>query len=196
MPSPPTARARSPRAGPAKAAAVARELDDGLVIGCDSMLELDGRAYGKPATAEEAVAERWRSMRGREGRLLTGHCVIDVAAGRQVGRGGRHRRYASAPPSDAEISRLRRHRRAPPRRRGLHHRRASAAGSSTASTATTATSWASRCPFSAASSPPWTSPPSRPSGSAPDPLLPRVFPRASSPARLPSRVFPCASSPA
>ncbi|MFD1545279.1 Maf family protein [Nonomuraea guangzhouensis] len=67
----------------AKAAAVASGLDEGLVIGCDSILELDGRPYGKPATAEE-VAERWRIMRGRTGRLVTGHCVIDVPAGRQV----------------------------------------------------------------------------------------------------------------
>ncbi|MEV4013167.1 nucleoside triphosphate pyrophosphatase [Nonomuraea angiospora] len=67
----------------AKAAAVADELDEGLVIGCDSILELDGRPYGKPATPEEA-AERWRLMRGRTGRLVTGHCVIDVAAGKQA----------------------------------------------------------------------------------------------------------------
>ncbi|MER6948791.1 nucleoside triphosphate pyrophosphatase [Nonomuraea sp. NPDC000554] len=67
----------------AKAAAVASGLDEGLVIGCDSILELDGRPYGKPSTPEEA-AERWRLMRGRTGRLVTGHCVIDVAAGRQV----------------------------------------------------------------------------------------------------------------
>ncbi|MED7931003.1 nucleoside triphosphate pyrophosphatase [Nonomuraea sp. LP-02] len=67
----------------AKAEAVAGGLDQGLVIGCDSILELDGRPYGKPASAEEVV-ERWRLMRGRTGRLVTGHCVIDVAAGRQV----------------------------------------------------------------------------------------------------------------
>ncbi|MEV1249037.1 nucleoside triphosphate pyrophosphatase [Nonomuraea sp. NPDC050022] len=67
----------------AKASAVASGLDEGLVIGCDSILELDGRPYGKPATAEEVV-ERWRMMRGRTGRLVTGHCVIDVPAGRQV----------------------------------------------------------------------------------------------------------------
>ncbi|WP_344971613.1 nucleoside triphosphate pyrophosphatase [Streptosporangium fragile] len=71
----------------AKAAVVARGLTDGLVIGCDSVLELDGRAYGKPSSPEEAV-ERWRSMRGREGRLLTGHCVIDVAAGREAAEVG------------------------------------------------------------------------------------------------------------
>jgi septum formation protein len=54
-----------------------------LVIGCDSMLELDGEALGKPADAAEAVA-RWHRMRGRSGRLLTGHCVVDVASGRRV----------------------------------------------------------------------------------------------------------------
>ncbi|MEO3890321.1 nucleoside triphosphate pyrophosphatase [Nonomuraea sp. B5E05] len=67
----------------AKAKAVAGGLDEGLVIGCDSILELDGRPYGKPATPEEAL-ERWRLLRGRTGRLVTGHCVIDVAAGRQA----------------------------------------------------------------------------------------------------------------
>ncbi|MFF4381988.1 nucleoside triphosphate pyrophosphatase [Kitasatospora sp. NPDC001547] len=67
----------------AKAKAVAAGLSDGeLVIGCDSVLELDGRALGKPADAAEALA-RWRSMRGRAGVLRTGHCVIDTATGRQ-----------------------------------------------------------------------------------------------------------------
>lgn len=68
----------------AKADVVAGQLSDGeLVIGCDSVLELDGQAYGKPADAEEATA-RWKSMRGREGILQTGHCVIDLAGGRRV----------------------------------------------------------------------------------------------------------------
>jgi septum formation protein len=67
----------------AKATAVASTLDDGIVIGCDSMLDLDGRAYGKPASAEDAAA-RWRLMSGRSGTLLTGHCVIDAATGRRT----------------------------------------------------------------------------------------------------------------
>ncbi|MDH6121964.1 nucleoside triphosphate pyrophosphatase [Kitasatospora sp. GAS204B] len=68
----------------AKAAAVAADLTEGeLVIGCDSVLELDGQALGKPADAADALA-RWRSMRGRSGVLRTGHCVIDSANGRQV----------------------------------------------------------------------------------------------------------------
>ena len=49
---------------------------DALVVGCDSMLELDGRVHGKPASEAEAV-ERWQRMRGRTGTLLTGHCIVD-----------------------------------------------------------------------------------------------------------------------
>ncbi|GII54778.1 Maf-like protein [Planotetraspora thailandica] len=67
----------------AKAAAVAAGLRSGIVIGCDSVLELDGVAYGKPGSPQEAV-ERWHTMRGKQGRLLTGHCVIDVATGRAI----------------------------------------------------------------------------------------------------------------
>ena len=48
---------------------------DLLVVGCDSLLELDGRPLGKPASPAEAV-ERWREMRGRTGHLHTGHHVI------------------------------------------------------------------------------------------------------------------------
>ncbi|WP_326598721.1 nucleoside triphosphate pyrophosphatase [Streptomyces sp. NBC_01803] len=66
----------------AKAAAVAArpEAAGALIVGCDSVLELDGRAYGKPADAEDAIA-RWKAMRGRSGLLHTGHCVIDTTAG-------------------------------------------------------------------------------------------------------------------
>jgi septum formation protein len=63
-----------------KAQAVACGLDDALVLGCDSLLELDGQVLGKPATAQEAT-ERWYAMRGRSGTLHTGHCVVDTATG-------------------------------------------------------------------------------------------------------------------
>ncbi len=49
-------------------------------MGCDSLLELDGRALGKPASSAEAVA-RWHDLRGRSGYLLTGHCVVDTRTG-------------------------------------------------------------------------------------------------------------------
>ncbi|MFC4061068.1 Maf family protein [Planomonospora corallina] len=84
-----------------KAAAVAQDLSGPLVIGCDSVLELDGRAHGKPASPEEAVA-RWRQMRGRSGHLLTGHCVIDTATGREAAEvGSTLVRFGT--PTDAEI---------------------------------------------------------------------------------------------
>ena len=67
----------------AKAVAVASALAEGLVIGCDSLLDLDGRALGKPASAAQA-AQRWREMAGRTGTLVTGHCVIDAATGQQA----------------------------------------------------------------------------------------------------------------
>jgi septum formation protein len=51
-----------------------------LVVGCDSVLDLDGQALGKPADAEEATA-RWKAMRGRSGTLQTGHCVYDTTTG-------------------------------------------------------------------------------------------------------------------
>ncbi|MGH3372921.1 MAG: Maf family protein [Nocardioidaceae bacterium] len=54
-----------------------------LVLGCDSVLELDGKALGKPADAEEAT-QRWREMRGRSGVLVSGHALIDTATGQQV----------------------------------------------------------------------------------------------------------------
>lgn len=66
-----------------KAAAVAEGLSaDELVIGCDSLLVLDGEVLGKPSSASDAV-QRWFQMRGRDGVLVTGHCVVDVAGGRR-----------------------------------------------------------------------------------------------------------------
>lgn len=72
----------------AKAAAVAGALDptvaaDAVVIGCDSMLSVDGRLSGKPGTPQ-AARRQWHAMAGREGRLFTGHCVIRLRGGVQV----------------------------------------------------------------------------------------------------------------
>jgi len=66
----------------AKAQTVAQYMDRNdprrtYVIGCDSVLDMDGRALGKPVDAADA-ARRWQAMRGRTGALRTGHTVIDV----------------------------------------------------------------------------------------------------------------------
>jgi septum formation protein len=81
-----------------------------LVLGCDSVLERDGVAFGKPRDAAEAVA-RWRDMRGREGILHTGHCLIALGHQGSDHRGADHRSISAlasatvrfGSPSDAEI---------------------------------------------------------------------------------------------
>ena len=57
------------------------------MLGCDSVLELDGEVHGKPADAVEAVA-RWRRMRGRTGVLHTGHWLVDLRDPDAGGTGG------------------------------------------------------------------------------------------------------------
>lgn len=49
-----------------------------LVMGCDSVLALNGEIHGKPADPQEAIA-RWQQMRGLVGELYTGHVLIDLA---------------------------------------------------------------------------------------------------------------------
>jgi septum formation protein len=66
-----------------KAAVVAGQRPDALVLGCDSMLDFDQRALGKPASADEA-ADLWRRLSGREGTLCTGHCLIEPGGGRRI----------------------------------------------------------------------------------------------------------------
>jgi septum formation protein len=68
----------------ARKAAVVSALRPGdLVLGCDSMLDLDGAALGKPATEDEA-ASLWRRLAGRDAVLYTGHRLIDGQSGRQA----------------------------------------------------------------------------------------------------------------
>ncbi len=69
----------------AKAEQVAARLDDMVaadcvVIGCDSMLCIDGRLVGKPASAD-AARSQWQSMGGRSGQLYTGHCLLRLLYG-------------------------------------------------------------------------------------------------------------------
>jgi nucleoside triphosphate pyrophosphatase len=92
-----------------KAEQVAGELTgdiaaDCVVIGCDSMLSIDGRLCGKPGSAD-AAASQWRLMGGRSGELHTGHCLLRLTNG-----GITHREVESlittvhfATPSDADL---------------------------------------------------------------------------------------------
>lgn len=69
----------------AKAESVVADLDAGVasdcvVIGCDSMLFIDGALRGKPSSVDEARLQ-WETMRGRRGTLYSGHCVVRLRDG-------------------------------------------------------------------------------------------------------------------
>src|SRR3954470_12177477 len=68
-----------------KAHAVAALLqgEDALVIGCDSLLDVDGAVHGKPASVTEA-RDRLRRLRGETAVLRTGHCLVDAASGKDA----------------------------------------------------------------------------------------------------------------
>lgn len=86
----------------ASVVAVRPEAADAIVVGCDSVLDIDGQALGKPADEEDATA-RWKSMRGRSGVLRTGHCVIDTATGRRASATA-STTVRFGEPTDAEIA--------------------------------------------------------------------------------------------
>ena len=92
----------------AKATKVARRVaddhPDALVVGCDSMLLLDGELQGKPGDPDTA-RRRWRAMAGRTGELVTGHTVLRMADGaiNQVAEGHAVTAVRFARPSDAEL---------------------------------------------------------------------------------------------
>lgn len=60
----------------AEAVAALEDADGAVVLGCDSVFEFEGAAYGKPHTVE-AATERWHAMRGKSGILHTGHWLVD-----------------------------------------------------------------------------------------------------------------------
>lgn len=84
----------------AKARDVAGSLGAGhLVLGCDSVFDIGGEIHGKPSDAWQA-RQRWERMRGRDGILYTGHCVIDTTSGREVTRVAASTVYFAYPTDD------------------------------------------------------------------------------------------------
>jgi septum formation protein len=68
-----------------KAAGIAREVDAGMVLGCDTVAECDGQILGKPT--DEADARRMlEALSGREHRVLSGLCLWKVPGGRPLVR--------------------------------------------------------------------------------------------------------------
>lgn len=66
-----------------KAETVAPQFTSALIMGCDSVLAMNGEIHGKPAGAQEAIA-RWQVMQGNFGDLYTGHVLIDTSQNRTL----------------------------------------------------------------------------------------------------------------
>jgi septum formation protein len=65
-----------------KAREIAKQESDGLVIGADTIVVLDGRVLGKPV--DEADAFRMlKSLQGRDHTVYSGIAIIDVKSGRE-----------------------------------------------------------------------------------------------------------------
>jgi len=69
-----------------KAADVARRIAEGIVLGCDTVAECDGRILGKPVNEDHARA-MLRTLSGREHRVLSGLCLWPVALAQPVAHG-------------------------------------------------------------------------------------------------------------
>jgi septum formation protein len=84
-----------------KAEVVLEQVSNSLVLGCDSVLVIDGEIFGKPQNPTEAFT-RWQQMRGNRGTLYTGHALIDQSQTKQVVRCGITQVYFGRV-SDAQI---------------------------------------------------------------------------------------------
>jgi septum formation protein len=86
----------------AEAVAALPECAGAVVVGCDSVLDVDGAALGKPLDAADAVA-RWRELAGRSATLVTGHHVVRTGTGQSAsGLASTVVRFGS--PSAAEVA--------------------------------------------------------------------------------------------
>jgi len=87
-----------------KAEAVAADprLAGRLVLGCDSVLDLDGKVMGKPLDAAEAVSW-WQQRRGQQAILRSGHHLIDTTSARAAQAVGSSV-VSFGDPSDEEIA--------------------------------------------------------------------------------------------
>jgi septum formation protein len=63
-----------------KAAAVAAEREDALVLGVDTVVSLGSRLYGKPQSAEDARTTL-TALSGRRHAVISGVCLIDAERG-------------------------------------------------------------------------------------------------------------------
>lgn len=69
------------RIASSKARAAGVRVESGIAIGADTVVVLEGRILGKPATMDEAVS-MLKALRGRSHEVITGLAVLDVAKDR------------------------------------------------------------------------------------------------------------------
>lgn len=84
-----------------KAEKIVPKFESAVVMGCDSVLAVNGQIHGKPANQAEAIA-RWQEMRGTVGDLLTGHVLFDTSKNKMLVKCQITKVYF-ANPSDDEI---------------------------------------------------------------------------------------------
>ena len=85
-----------------KGVEVATRWPGAVVVACDSMLDVDGQALGKPAS--EAVARQyWRRLAGSSAVLCTGHWLADTRSGRST-EGLARTTVRFGTPTEAEIT--------------------------------------------------------------------------------------------
>jgi septum formation protein len=65
-----------------KAADAAQRVSEGLVLGCDTVAECDGRILGKPR-GEEDARQMLETLRGRDHRVFSGVCLWEVPGARR-----------------------------------------------------------------------------------------------------------------
>jgi len=66
-----------------KARAVAGRVTEGVVLGADTIVVVDGQPLGKPTSHDDACA-MLRRLRGRSHEVITGVGVVDAASGREA----------------------------------------------------------------------------------------------------------------
>ena len=88
-------------AGKAQVVAKKRPLAQEVILGCDSVLEINGKIFGKPNDPQDAI-DRWQDMRNQVGYLFTGHALIEQTSHRHLVRYQRTDVYFSDV-SDAQI---------------------------------------------------------------------------------------------
>ncbi|WP_096182245.1 Maf family protein [Effusibacillus lacus] len=66
-----------------KASAVSNTIQDGIVVGADTIVVLDGEVLGKPVDKQDAI-HMLKKLQGRSHTVYSGVAVIDAASGKQL----------------------------------------------------------------------------------------------------------------